>query len=85
MKTLTNSETCSESLIRILLRLTISVIGRFSPLDHLSLDKAKEGLNKHVTEQFSEFTTGFQSKYYNKKRLSECRNKLFEEGCQKDF
>jgi hypothetical protein len=31
MKTLTNSETCTESRIRISLRIPISVIGRFSP------------------------------------------------------
>jgi hypothetical protein len=43
-----NTETCTESRHRILARLTISVIGWFSPRDHLSLDKGKVGLNIHV-------------------------------------
>jgi len=47
-KTLMNFEICTESRIRILLRLSISVIGQFSPRDHLSLDRAKVGLNMHV-------------------------------------
>jgi hypothetical protein len=41
MKTLTNSETRTLSRIKILLRLTISVIGQFSPRDHLLLDREK--------------------------------------------
>jgi hypothetical protein len=40
-KTLTNSETCTKSSIRILLRLTVSVIGQFSPRDHHSLGRGK--------------------------------------------
>jgi hypothetical protein len=48
MKTLTNSETCTVGRIKILLRLTISVIGQFSPRDHLLLDRGKVGLNTHV-------------------------------------
>ncbi len=48
MKTLTNSETCTVSRVKILLRLTISVIGQSSPRDHLSLDRGKVGLNTHV-------------------------------------
>jgi hypothetical protein len=48
MKTLTNSETYTVSRIQILLRLTISVIGQFSPHDHLLLDRGKVGLNIHV-------------------------------------
>ncbi len=52
MKTLTNSETCTISRIKILLRLTISVIGQFSPRYHLLLDRGKVGLNTHVTGGF---------------------------------
>ncbi len=49
MKALANSETCTVSRIKILLRLTISVIGQFSPRDHLLLDRGKVGLKKpHV-------------------------------------
>jgi hypothetical protein len=48
MKTLTNSETCTVSRIKILLRLTNSVIGQFSPRDHLLLDRGKVGLKTHV-------------------------------------
>ncbi len=44
IRTLTNIETCNESRHRILIlaRLTITVIGWFSPLDHLSLDRGKK-------------------------------------------
>jgi hypothetical protein len=38
MNTITNTETGTESRLRILPRLTISVIGWFSPRDHLSSD-----------------------------------------------
>jgi len=48
MKTLTNTEACTESRHRILPRLTICVIGWFPPRDHLSLDRGKVGLNIHV-------------------------------------
>ncbi len=48
MKTLTNSETCTESNITVLLRLTISVIGRVYPRDLLLLDRGKVGGNIHV-------------------------------------
>jgi hypothetical protein len=44
-ETLTISETFIESRIRILLRLAISVIGRFSPRDQLLLDMGKVGRN----------------------------------------
>jgi hypothetical protein len=50
MKTLMNSETFTVSRIKILLRLTISVIGQFSPRDHLLLDRGKVGLNTHVMD-----------------------------------
>jgi hypothetical protein len=48
MKTLTNSETCIESHITVLFRLTISVIGRVYPRDLLLLDRRKVGGNIHV-------------------------------------
>ena len=48
LKTLRNTETCTENRDRILLRLTISVIGWFSLRDHLSLDRGKVSLKKHV-------------------------------------
>jgi hypothetical protein len=48
-------ETCSR--ITVLLRHTISVIGRFSPRDPLLLDRRKVGRNIH-TEQFSESQAG---------------------------
>jgi hypothetical protein len=48
MKTLTNSETCTVSRIKIFLRHTISVIGQFSPCDHLLLEQGNVTLNTHV-------------------------------------
>jgi hypothetical protein len=30
-------------------------------------------------------TAGFRSKFHRNRRVSECRNKLFEEGYWKDF
>jgi hypothetical protein len=48
MKTLTNYETLIVSRIKILLRITISVNGKFSPRNHLLLDRGKVGLNTHV-------------------------------------
>jgi hypothetical protein len=88
MKTLTNSETCTISRIKILLRLTISVIGQFSPRYHLLLDRGKVGLNTHVMGGYRtifRITAGFRSKFHSNRRVSECHNKLFEEGYWKDF
>jgi hypothetical protein len=64
VKTLTNSETCTLSRIKILPRLTISVIGQFFPRDHLLLDRGKVGLNMYTchgrfTEQFLESGASF--------------------------
>ena len=89
LKPITNSENCTESRIRILLRLTISVIGWFSSRDHLALDKGKVGLNIHVMWAVYgtnfRITDGFRIMFYSNKRLSECRNNHFEEGYRKDF
>ena len=88
MKTLTNSETCTISRIKILLRLTISVIGQFSPRYHLLLDRGKVGLNTHVMGGYRtifRITAGLRSKFHSNRRVSECHSKLFEEGYWKDF
>jgi hypothetical protein len=87
MKTLTNSETCIESHITVLLRLIISVIGRVYPRD-LLLDRRKVGGNIHVMgglRTFLESQAGSRARFYNQRRVSECRNKLFEDGYWKDF
>ncbi len=67
MKTLTNTEACTESRHGILSRLTICVIGWFPPRDHLSLDRGKVGLTIHVhgrfTEQFSESHQGYGASF----------------------
>ncbi len=73
MKTLMNSETFTERHIRILLRLAISVMGRFPP--HLM-----GGLWKGTIFRI---TAGFQNKFYSNRWV--CRNKLFEESYWKDF
>jgi hypothetical protein len=63
MKTLTNTETCTESRHRIILRLTISVIGWFPPRNHLLLDRGKDGLSRRFTEQFSESHPGYGASF----------------------
>jgi hypothetical protein len=89
MKTLTNS-TCTRSRIRIFLLLPI--IGQFFSRDQLSLERGKIGLNigfmgggGGVDETIFNITAGFKSKFYSNRRVSEYSNKLFEEGCWKDF
>jgi hypothetical protein len=70
-------ENTYESRIRIPLWLTISVIGRFSPRDHLPLDRGKVGLNIHAWAFYGtvyRIKSGFRSEFYSNRRLSECRN-----------
>jgi hypothetical protein len=64
MKTHTNSETCTESRITVLLRLTISVIGQFSPRNPLLLDRRKVGRFKH-------FMGGLRNNFQNHRRVLE--------------
>jgi hypothetical protein len=64
MKTLTNFETCTESRITVLLRLTISVMGQFSPCDSLLLDRRKVGRFKH-------FMGGLRNNFKNHRRVLE--------------
>jgi hypothetical protein len=59
-----SSDTFTESRIRILLRLIISVIGRFSPRDHLSLDRTKVGLNINAMD-------GLRNNFQNHSRVSD--------------
>ncbi len=57
MKTLTNSETCTESRSEFFSWLTISVIGQFSPVitSHWTAEKRpKYTGHGRVTEQFSD-------------------------------
>jgi hypothetical protein len=64
-----------------------SAIGQFSPCDHLILNRG--GLITNVMgglrNKFFRITAGFQSKFRNNRRVSECRNKLFEESYWKDL
>jgi hypothetical protein len=86
MKTLNYSETCTVKRIKVLLWLMISVIGQVSPRDHLLLDRGKVGLNSHVGRvTIFRITAGFRSKFHSNAWVSECCNKLFEEGYWKDF
>jgi hypothetical protein len=82
MKTLSNYETCTES------RHPIFVIGRFSPVitSHWTAEKQAyiymyivQCLGR-LTEQFSESQSGSGARF----TVSECRNKLFEEGYWKN-
>ena len=55
-------------------------VGFFS--DNLSLEGEKLGLNVRHGGLRNNFriTTGFRSKFYRDRQVSECCNKLFEEG-----
>jgi hypothetical protein len=82
-KIVKNSETCTESRIRIIPRLTISVIGQFPPVitSHWAGEKLVKICHGWSTEQFFRALASF----YSNRRVSVCHNKIFEKRDWKDF
>jgi hypothetical protein len=90
LKTITNTETCTESCHRILPGLTISVIGWFVISVITSLGQGKSLPKSTCHGRFPIFQNNFNhilvtEQAYSNRRVSECRNKLFEEGYWKEF
>ncbi len=78
----------AESRIRILIQISRSVIGRFSPVSRPFLDAGKIRIDLHVLCGFRNYFQDhmrFLNHFYRQRRFSEFSNKHSERGYGSDF